>query len=427
MTNRNIDPVNASYPALSFQSMRGLSLIELLIALALSLTLIIGVLTIYMDSNDASRTSTALARVQEGARIGLEMLSREVRMSGFQGCPEPYTTPLNVIAANPPPSLAPAAGSTNSYLLNTSIQGWEVTPANRSNWANGADFDGVAGITSGTSQAIADSDVLMVQRFRLLDAQISADMASEVADIVITDPAGVFGSGRPFAAGSMLMIGNCEALDLFRLSADPAGAPLRLRHQTPINTTANLSRAYLSGEDAQLYALQSSVYFVGDTGRDDDRGDPIFALYRATNDFPNAANPSFTVEELVEGVESLQIQYGIRRDAPSNQVEFVTADALTPLEWREVVSVRVGVLVSGVESILIEDDDNTYDLPGARFTDVGANTDFAHAADRRLRKAFTSSLDIRNRQCGSFKQLPGTALWEWDNADNTNADGDPCS
>lgn len=427
MTYLNSGASGSFWPKSDTRSEQGLSLIELMIALALSLTLIIGVLTIYLDSNDTSRTSTALARVQEGARIGLEILSQEVRMSGFQGCSDVYSTPMNVIATNPPPSLTPVAGTTGSWLLNVAIQGWEVTPLNQSNWANGADFDGVAGITSGISQAVADSDVLMVQRFRLLDAQISADMTSETADILINDPAGVFGNGRPFADGAMLMVGNCEALDLFRLSADPSGAPLRLQHDTTVNTSNALSRAYMSGEDAQLYELQSTVYFVGDTGRDDELGNPIMALYRGRNDLPNSVNPSFTVEELVEGVESLQIQYGIRRNAATNQVEFVTADSLTPLEWREVVSVRVGVLVGGVENILVQTDDNTYDLPGARFTDAGANTDFAHAADRRLRKAFTSSLDIRNRQCGMFKLLPGSAAWEWESADKTNADGDPCN
>lgn len=409
-------------------SCEGFSLVELLIALALSLTLIIGVLTIYMDSSATARTSTALARVQEAARIGLEIMSREARMAGFQGCADTYETPMTMHADNPPPSLTPTTGF-QRFLAETAVQGWEVTAVNQSSWASGTDLDGVSGVVNGTSQAIANSDVLMIQRFRPLGVEVSDDMSSELSDLTVTDPNGVFGSGGLFGSGDLLMVGNCDNVEVFRLSATPTGSPLRLKHRDTVNSSSELLNVYKKNDDSQVYALQSTAFFVGDTGRDDERGNPIFALYRATNNLTNSATASFTVEELVEGVESLQLQYGVRRDAASNQVEYLSADSLGARDWLSVVSLRIGVLVSGVESVLLTEDDNTYDLPGARFTKAGAGTDLPHAADQRLRKAFSGFIKVRNRGCGQVTWLPvpGSDDWEWVDADKNNADGDPCN
>ena len=54
---------------------RGLSLVELMIALALSTTLILGVITVYLDSNQTSRLSTSLARIQESGRIAIDTIA----------------------------------------------------------------------------------------------------------------------------------------------------------------------------------------------------------------------------------------------------------------------------------------------------------------------------------------------------------------
>lgn len=98
-----------SFKAVSFNdrnvaAQKGLSLVELLVALALSATLIVGIFTVYMDSSQTSRLSTSLARIQESARIGVDILARDLRMVGFQGCADPDDVTMNVIADNPPTS-----------------------------------------------------------------------------------------------------------------------------------------------------------------------------------------------------------------------------------------------------------------------------------------------------------------------------------
>src|SRR5690554_6074045 len=125
----------------SFMSQAGLSLVELMIALALSATLILGIFTVYMDSSQTTRMGESLARVQESGRIGLEIMSREVRMAGYQGCADNYSVPIRVIANNPPPSLTPPVGEEGVYLYNSGLMGWQVTSATQTSWDAGTDFE----------------------------------------------------------------------------------------------------------------------------------------------------------------------------------------------------------------------------------------------------------------------------------------------
>jgi type IV pilus assembly protein PilW len=400
----------------------GLSLVELMIALALSVTLILGIFTVYMDSSRTARVGEGLARVQESGRIGLEIMSKEVRMAGFQGCADAYTVPVRVIADNPPPSLTPATGEDTLYFYNSALLGWEVTAATQASWENGTDFDSLGIIQA---DALPDSDVLMVQRARLLSAAIANSTSASVS---IEDPNGLFGAGAAFSSGSLLMIAGCENADIFRLTNNPTGTPKLAMHGSGKNSSDSLSIAYAADEDAEVYALDSTVFFVADTGRLDDNGNTITALYRATNNFPESASPSFQREELVEGVESMQIQYGLRINATNNTIRYVSAPAMAASDWKDVVVIRVGLLVSAGGNAMAENDSQTYELPGQTFVPSGpAAGELVHAADRRLRKAFVSTLGIRNRRCGEFRQFGATDFWEWETADNNGGDGDPCN
>lgn len=65
---------------------RGLSLIELMITILLSTLLLLGVLQLYINTSATDRTSNELARVQESGRVAIELIAREARRAGYQGC-----------------------------------------------------------------------------------------------------------------------------------------------------------------------------------------------------------------------------------------------------------------------------------------------------------------------------------------------------
>lgn len=347
----------------------GLSLIELLVALALTSALILGIFTVYMDSNRSSQLANSLARVQESGRIAFDVMARDMRMVGFQGCADPRDVVLNVIANNPP----------TSDFFASNLRGWEVT---NGNWAAGTEFDG----TTIESRAVIGSDVVAVQRGSTVDIELTGNMSADNANIQVTgDDVGVFGQN------DILLISDCESADLFRISSNPSSGTYA--HANNVNTTNRLSQAYT--ESAQVFQFSSSVYFVGDTGRNDVNGNDIRALYRGNNNLSNTATPSFRVDELVEGVESMQIEYG--EVVAGGNINYRTANNVADMS--KVLALRIGLLVSNAENAVRAADTDSYEMPGATIvpvTGAGAGA-VTHPEDQRLRRVFTTTVMLRNR------------------------------
>ena len=63
---------------------RGISLVEIMVALLLSLFLMGGVIQIYLSSKQTYRTQEGNSRLQENGRFAMEILSRQIRMAGYK-------------------------------------------------------------------------------------------------------------------------------------------------------------------------------------------------------------------------------------------------------------------------------------------------------------------------------------------------------
>ncbi|WP_259759270.1 PilW family protein [Pseudomonas sp. GCEP-101] len=72
-----------------FYRQRGLSMIELMIALLLSTLLLLGVLQMFSNSSASDKTSSALTRVQDSGRVVLDLVATDARRAGYQGCQLP--------------------------------------------------------------------------------------------------------------------------------------------------------------------------------------------------------------------------------------------------------------------------------------------------------------------------------------------------
>lgn len=343
----------------------GLSLIELMIALALSATLIIGVTTIYLDSSQTSRLSNSLARIQEAGRIASEIIARDVRMSGFQGCADPNSVAMTIIADNPP----------TADFFQTSLRGWEV---DNGTWADGTEFDG----ESIEGDAVVGSDVISIQRGEIVPINLTGNMTSTNAQIQVA------GQLALFEQNDMVLISDCENADLFRITSQPTSGTWA--HAQGVNSDNRLSQQYT--DTATIMRFSSTAYFVADTGRVDARGNAVFALYRQRE---TNAGGSFTIDELVEGIESMQVLYGER--LPSDNIRYVAADT-AGLDMSRVVAVKVGFLISSPESVQDGTDQLSYDLPGETVAPAGtAGATVFHPVDNRIRRTFESTINIRNR------------------------------
>src|SRR3546814_4817901 len=70
----------------SLQRARGVTLIELMIALVLGLLVVAAAIGIFLSNKQVFRTTDNLSRMQENARIGFELMARDLRMAGASAC-----------------------------------------------------------------------------------------------------------------------------------------------------------------------------------------------------------------------------------------------------------------------------------------------------------------------------------------------------
>lgn len=364
------------------RNMAGLSLIELMIAMTVSMLLLIGVTSIYLNSRETDKFTNELSRIQETGRIAMDFLAHTIRMVGYQGCLDPNTVEMNIIANNPP----------TGDFFNSALIGFEVTDAN---WAQNNVVDPVTGDViqnngeyfigqDFVANALIGSDVIAVQSARPADIELTGNMSASNANIQVSN------NEIGFEPDDIVLISDCQNGDLFRISSNPDS--LTWAHANNVNTDNRLSAPY--DLTAQILRFESVVYFVADTGRTNIRGEPINALYRAFDNMDNTANPQFTTEELIEGIDNMQFLYGER--LASGNLRYVTADNVGNMELVE--SIQVGLLVSGTANVLSEPEDTFFILPGEVIQpESEAGADVTYASDRSLRREFTQTVQLRNR------------------------------
>lgn len=340
---------------MNFKWSKGLSLVELMVALALSLVIGAAVMQMFLASKTTFRVQDAMSRLQENGRFAVGLLAAESRMAGYMGCGNIEEININIIAS---PSPLDAANPLGAIL------------------------GGVNNVTAGNSLDIDPSvgtDVLIIRKASNLGLQLTGNMAVDNANIQVVD------NRLGLRAEDTLFIADCMSADIFRAtSVSASGGKTTVAHANNLNTSNRLSKAY--GTDAEVMAFEEITFFVRDTARLSNDGTPIRALWMQRR-FANRADTSANPAELVDGVEDFQVEYGIRTGSNPIANEYRTADNVT--DWSRVVSIRFRLLLSSA-------DDNVVAKAGEAVQSINFNG-AAVAADGRLRQTFGSVVAIRNR------------------------------
>lgn len=370
--------------------MAGLSMIELLIAMVMGLTLTAGVMQVYVGNTQAERDQESRARMQENGRFAVSYLAHELRMAGYLGCLATIDeNSINNTLDGPPPSFQPNSG----------LQGWEAngtTPGTISNSANNVAPASTAGggwTTSGGSimdatMAVPRSDIVRVWNAAGTGAtinSISPGGAMTVVNSGIVD----------IEDGDILLLSDCQRADWVQacnVQEIGGGASINAVLSSgcvPGNITSQPLGTQAGGE---LVKLQGTMFYVGKRG--DVAANPPALFRRRLNQTAAAGN----AEELVEGIESMQILYGVNVDNDSKKsVDAYVSANLVP-DWTRVISVRISVLVQSIEDNMLPSP-APYTFNGITYNGAGGNG--ALPADTRLRRVFTSTITLRNRAVGS--------------------------
>lgn len=330
----------------------GFTLVELMVAMTIGLLLLGGVITILTSSHQTYRVNDALARMQENARYAFQLLSRDIRMAGYFGCAGSSASVVNTLN-NPTEFL---------WRFGQALEGFEATGS--SAWMPALPPDGTI------PSPLGGRDIIVVRGVdgegtRVLQHPGGNPPGS--ANLKVT-----VGSG--LEEDNIVLVTDCLAAAIFQITnVNTSSGMDNIVHNTgnptantPGNFTKALGKEFTGGE---LVKISTRSYFIR-------TADQWPALYRKVG--------ASDAEELVRGVEDMQIEYGEDLDDNWSADIYRTADGVT--DWGKVVSVRISLLMQSIENNIVSQP-QPYIFNGVTTT----------PADRRLRQAFTTVVTLRNR------------------------------
>ncbi len=335
---------------------QGMTLVEVMIALAISMVLLTGVLQIMLSSKQTYRIQEGTARLQENGRFATQFLSEDLRMAGYSGCSSGII-PNNIVDLDGDGTPDGISDFSTDGLLGFEYSGLPVTLT--------------ATETLTSAEVLSDTDVIVIM-YGSTDESLNlrGNMLSDNANIQVT-------STDMFTTGDILLISDCMNSDIFAATSVSKGAiSTTIAHASNVNTTTKLSKAY--GADAMVMSLVKTAYYIGTNAA----GVP--ALFRK-----RMVGANVQTEELVEGVENLQILYGEDLDADGVANRYVHADDVG--NFANVVSVRFAMLLQTPEEVNTQADTSDYTLLDEVYDPVD---------DRRLRRIFSTTVKLRNRSMG---------------------------
>lgn len=331
---------------------RGYSLVELMVSIALGLIVLASLVTLFAG-NSRERGEVERANEQtENGRYALQLLSEDLRDAGYLASFNPGT----VAGPNPQlviPVALPNACATDVATLNTAVslavqgyyQGANAPPC-------------LADVRGAT-------DILVVRRAS------TCAVGSPGCDPQVAGDAYLQASGctTQFTAGNYYAL-DTNVLNLNLLQKDCATAAL-------------------------LYQYRTHIYFVANN---DKPGDGIPTLKRA-----ELGAGTFNIVPLVEGIENLQLEYGLDTNVPTTGSPAVyvadpntyngCAPAVCVSYWRNTVAIEINLLGRNQTATQGYTDTKTYTLG---LTAAGAPNLVGPFNDGFKRHTYSMSVRLNN-------------------------------
>lgn len=392
--------------ATPFLRSRGLSLIELLVAVALGGILMGGAISLFVNNRATYEITNDMARLQENARFALQILTEDVRMAGYNGCINDFTKVNDNVTT--------VLTGVNEGDLASFAHGVEAFESSEAQWLP-------LGQVRDSATYAANSDGITVRYFggdRSKDAPPDPADAAVNNEVVNKSPDDASESNPVLAvrdldftpapvAGQLFAVGDCGSSDVFTI--DGFGNLTIDGENYGTITASGLQRSYDSLHRALVAPAVAVRYFVANN----DNGIP--SLFRASlaQATPAAAEAP---EELVDGVESLQLLYGVDSDQDGLPNAFLSAgdsipdpadptrtvELLDRNDFLSVVAVKIALLMRTVDEFGDVPDDIVYDVGEERFCRAGLVVvpacTVALSTLRVRRRVFQTTVAVRNFQ-----------------------------
>lgn len=355
-----------------YQNCSGLSLLELMIAMVLGLTVMSGVISVLMVSKSNFTTEIAIAGLQENARNAIKFMTEEIRMAGYSTCQNSFAKKANIIK-----------GSLNKWYLNgVGIQGYEQFDRDSGRLTFPAEFN---------KKAIPHSDAIIIRRGEYSDLLISSDHANDSSTLLLN-------KSHDIQKGEIVILASvdCQQLGLFQVSNPsnkaknattlayspgsiaPGNCRQKLAGNLNCRTGSSQNHTYPGG--SQVMRLKSTAFYIGESAFNDSP-----ALYQEILTISKQAITT-TSQELVQGVENMQISYGLDNVGDDGAVDqYMNADAAR-INWNKVVCVRLSLRLRSLYPV--------YNTP--QTYSAFMNIKGTEGSDRYLRQQVTTTIQLRN-------------------------------
>ncbi len=323
---------------LTLHKQSGLSIVELMVAITLGTILLAGILQIFVFNKRSFEITQDLSHVQESARIGIQVLSKSIRNADHWG-----SVDLAAVSSVGTIAVAASGACDKNWALNgNGVVGYE----------GAATIPAAASCLGKSANYQANSDILVL---RYADA-------SQL-------------TGTP-ASGTLYLRSNPENKAVIFDGADLATAKAQVPDGTMIYN----------------YGYQAEMFVVRKCAQADTSGNCIAGSPPALVRVRLGAGPKMTEQVLVEGIEQMQLQYGLDVNGDLLVDRYVGAGSVT--NWQNVVAVRVALLARSRELDLEIDNTAAFSTALLDYTyTVPAND----SARRYRRMVMQRDIFIRNR------------------------------
>lgn len=309
----------------------GFTLVELMVSLTIGLLLTLGLVQVFSTSNESYESLNQAAQQIENGRYAVQTLHNDLQHAGYYG---EY-------------AFAGAAGSTlpdPCEISNLTAMRDAITF-----FVQGYDAPASSPIAClDSANIVPGTDIVVIRRSSTTTTALGAMTANEVYMQATADSTNA--SNPVLNTGS-----NAAAFTLFRKDGT-----------TPAEIRKFITRIY--------FVSPCSVPASGDVcSAGADGGRPIPTLKRLEMTV-NAATGSreLRIESIAEGIENLQIDYGVDTSGDGVPDIFITAPAAAA-DWGSVMSADIYVLARNIKRVVGTADTKTYNLGAAGSVTPGGN------------------------------------------------------
>jgi len=321
-----------------------------------------------MSNSLTYRMQEGLARVQENGRFAMDFLVNDIRMAGYRGCSQyiPFDHTLDLDNVD--------VVDLWKYNFNSGIEG--INDVNSTS------------TTYNLSDVVQGTDVVIIRReignsVKVVKNKQSAMLFAEFTSYVEDGCGKNVHRYSGFCDGDILLVTDCKKSRIFQTNnLQVASNELNVVHPSSGDPGNNPSSWGGSSTDPEWHFKTDSEIVK--------YGLIMYYIKKRVSSSPGSLYKTIvneSTQELVEGIQNMQILYGEDTNEDKNVDTYVNAASVS--DWDNVRSVKIGLLVSTVDEIRgMDENTETYNVLG---TTVGP------ANDRRIRRVFTATVGLRNR------------------------------